>query len=309
MPANNLARVEPAQPMWNDEDKVLIKQTVAKGATDAEFKLLLYTAAKYDLDPLVKQIWCVKYGDKPAAIYTSRDGFLHLAHKSGQFDGMETTSLRDASGKLVGARCTVYRKGYSRPFVVEVALSEYNTGQNQWGKMPETMIKKVAESQCLRRAFDISGLYEPGEIAEERDTVVDSTARHKEPTPLHPERSARLDVADAIKSETGLDTISDTAGTWAVITKPQAENALLELVHSRDFALVARNMGLTSFSEEVKKVYPEAKGGAQYSALLHLVYAWRESGKEAANTPAASKADAVFEEAVVTPVEPEDEDF
>jgi phage recombination protein Bet len=166
---NELAKIGPANSSagWNDEDKALIRQTVAKKANDAEFKLLLYIASKYDLDPLVKQIWCVKYGDEPAAIYTSRDGFLHLAHKSGQFDGMETVSIRE-SGKLIGARCSVWRKGFSRPFVVEVALSEYNTNQNQWAKKPETMIKKVAESQCLRRAFDISGLYEPGEMGDER---------------------------------------------------------------------------------------------------------------------------------------------
>jgi hypothetical protein len=51
----------------------------------------------------------------------------------------------------------------THPFTVEVSRSEYDTGKGNWQKMPETMIKKVAESQCLRRAFDISGLYDQSE--------------------------------------------------------------------------------------------------------------------------------------------------
>jgi len=154
------------QPIWTDADKKLIHQTVAQGTNESEFKLLLYTANKYELDPLVKQIWCVKYGNQPAAIYAGRDGFLHIAHKSGQFNGMETVALRDEKNILKGARCTVWRKDMTHPFIVEVDLKEYNTSKGNWAKMPETMIKKVAESQCLRKAFDISGMYSPEEMPE-----------------------------------------------------------------------------------------------------------------------------------------------
>ena len=160
--------VDMRETIWTEEDKKLIKETVAKGTTDSEFKLFLYTASKYGLDPLVKQIWCVKYGSQPAAIFTGRDGFLRIAHRSGQFDGMETVALKDEKGNLIGARCTVWRKDMTHPFVVEVSLSEYNTKRGNWLKMPETMIKKVAESQCLRKAFDVSGIYAPEEYEPEK---------------------------------------------------------------------------------------------------------------------------------------------
>ena len=61
----------------------------------------------------------------------------------------------------------------THPFVVEVSLSEYNTHKSNWQRMPETMIKKVAESQCLRKAFDVSGLYAPEEYEPEK--TVDTT--------------------------------------------------------------------------------------------------------------------------------------
>jgi phage recombination protein Bet len=147
---------------WTNEDLKLIRQIAAKDATETEFNHFLYIANKYNLDPLIKQIWCVKFGSSAAAIYAARDGFLTIAHKSNQFNGMETVSVREAT-KLIGAKCTVHRKDMTHPFIVEVALSEYNTGKSQWLKMPETMIKKVAESQCLRKAFDVSGLYSPEE--------------------------------------------------------------------------------------------------------------------------------------------------
>ena len=56
------------------------------------------------------------------------------------------------------------------PFIVEVAYSEYvqTTSRGDitkfWKEKPKTMIKKVAESQALRKAFDITGLYSKDEI-------------------------------------------------------------------------------------------------------------------------------------------------
>lgn len=150
---------------WTQDDYKLIKETVAKGTSDSEFKLFIYTATKYNLDPLVKRIWCVKYEDAPASIFAGRDGFLSIAHSSGHFDGMES-GVRTDGGELIGW-CKVYRKDMSHPFVVEIPASEYNTNQFLWKTKPRTMIQKVAESQCLRRAFDISGIYSPEEMPEQ----------------------------------------------------------------------------------------------------------------------------------------------
>ncbi|MGI5839310.1 MAG: RecT family recombinase [bacterium] len=111
----------------------------------------------------------MKYGNNPANIFTGRDGFLSIAHRSGQFDGMES-GARVEGDEIIGW-CKVYRKDMERPFTVEVALSEYSTGQNLWKTKPRTMIQKVAESQCLRRAFDISGLYSPEEFDQSTPVV------------------------------------------------------------------------------------------------------------------------------------------
>jgi phage recombination protein Bet len=152
--------IVPAQ--YNQQQIQLIRDMCARDCTDNEFLLLMQLAKTYQLDPFAKQIWAVKYGNNPAAIFCGRDGFLAIAHRSGKFDGMESGTRKDGDD-LVGW-CKVYRKDMSRPFEVEVSLSEYSTGKNLWQTKPKTMIVKVAESHALRRAFGISGLYAPEEI-------------------------------------------------------------------------------------------------------------------------------------------------
>jgi len=160
LPATGGAGIIPAQ--YNPQQIQLIRDMCARDCTDNEFLLLMQLAKTYQLDPFAKQIWAVKYGNNPAAIFCGRDGFLAIAHRSGKFDGMESGTRKDGDD-LVGW-CRVYRKDMSRPFEVEVSLSEYSTGKNLWQTKPKTMIVKVAESHALRRAFGISGLYAPEEI-------------------------------------------------------------------------------------------------------------------------------------------------
>jgi len=154
----------------------LVKDKVAKTLTETEFELFLYLAKTYHLDPLLREIWAVKYSNEPAQIYAGRDGFLKVAHLSGQFDGMATVLLLESGGKvmeadisfkgavLLGAKCTVWRKDMNNPVSASVALPEYNTGRANWKTMPDTMIRKVAEAHALRRAFSIHGLYMPEEM-------------------------------------------------------------------------------------------------------------------------------------------------
>jgi phage recombination protein Bet len=143
----------------------LIKAKVAPDATNTEFELLMYMSAQYGLDPLLKQIWLVKFGNSPAQIYAGRDGFLEIAHRSGHFDGMETKVNMSADGaKIESATCTVWRNDMQHPFTSNVLFNEYSTGKNLWATKPAVMIGKVAESVALRKAFSVSGLYSPEEM-------------------------------------------------------------------------------------------------------------------------------------------------
>ena len=145
----------------NNAEIELIHNMYAKNSSEEEFKLFMYTANKFGLDPLLKQIWCVKFANQNAQIYAGRDGFLEIAHRSGKFNGIKSGMKDDRT-----AYAEVYRKDMDNPFYVEVDLSEYSTGQALWKTKPKTMLTKVAESQALRRAFSITGIYSPEEMGQ-----------------------------------------------------------------------------------------------------------------------------------------------
>jgi len=144
----------------------LVMATAAKGCSKEEFALLCHLAKEYKLNPLKREIWSVKYGGNPANIFVGRDGFLSIAHASGQFNGMETkfTEGTKADGSDTTATCTVYRKDMEHPISVTVRRSEYDTKMSVWKAKPRTMLQKVAEAQALRRAFNVNGVYAPEEF-------------------------------------------------------------------------------------------------------------------------------------------------
>ena len=165
------------RPQENWQERMdLVKRKVGNGLTQTEWELFLYMAKLYDLNPLLREIWAIKFNNQPAQIFTGRDGLLKIAHKSGMFDGMKTMLLVEKDGEaleadiapkgseILGAKCYVWRKDMSHPVEVSVKLSEYDTHRSIWKDKPNTMIKKVAEAHCLRRTFSIHGLYLPEEF-------------------------------------------------------------------------------------------------------------------------------------------------
>jgi phage recombination protein Bet len=154
---------------YSDDELLLMRNVVAKNCSEPEFKMLMYIANKYGLDPLTKQIWAIKRNDRdPALIFAGRDGFLAIAHRSGQFDGMQsgvTYEINKEGKKIpISAWCKVWRKDMTHAFETEVPFDEYNTGFSVWKSHPSAMILKCAESICLRKAFSIDGIYSPEEI-------------------------------------------------------------------------------------------------------------------------------------------------
>lgn len=152
---------------YSAKQREIMLETVAKGCKPEQFMLMLELAKKYKLDPFARQIWAT-----PMGIIVGRDGFLTLAHNSGNFDGMETT-FEERDGKLFSATCTVYHKKMSHPIRITVRFDEFcrptppGKQPGAWEKMPYVMLQKCAESHALRRAFCISGLYDEAEMPSE----------------------------------------------------------------------------------------------------------------------------------------------
>ncbi|OPA77364.1 phage recombination protein Bet [Campylobacter pinnipediorum] len=182
------------QDEWLSEEQrqIIRKQFFPQQATNEDIAYCLNVAKSFNLNPILKQIFFVERRSQINGQWVTkieplagRDSFLTLAHRSGKFGGIESkTEIKkipmylDGEWKevseLVATAC-VYRTDTQKPFVCEVSFNEYAQFTKNgdltsfWKSKPQTMLKKVAESQALRKAFDITGLYSLEETQEEEN--------------------------------------------------------------------------------------------------------------------------------------------
>jgi phage recombination protein Bet len=151
-----------------------IRNTVAKGADDNELAMFLHISETYGLDPFLKEIF---YSAQMKTIITSRDGYLKVAQRDPDFDGIQSMAVcenddfsidmeqnkvnhvfgKGGRGKVIGAWAICYRKG-RRPVIAYADYDEYNKKNNIWNTYKSAMCCKVAEGFSLKRQFGISGL-------------------------------------------------------------------------------------------------------------------------------------------------------
>lgn len=137
-----------------------IKQTVCKGATDAQLKIFLEVCRVTTLNPFLREVWFVP----SVGIMAGRDGYLAIANRHPQFDGIETRVERDEKNVPIKAVCTVWRKDRAHPIICEAYYSEYRKSSGVWSQYPSAMISKVAEVLALKRSFAINGVVTEEEI-------------------------------------------------------------------------------------------------------------------------------------------------
>lgn len=173
---------------WDDKTKLQeIKNLFAPSLTELEFAGFIGMGKSLDLNPFLRELWAVKYEtSKPAQIFIGRDGYRKVAQRQREYDYHYAESIYSGDkfkvidgtihheygllnrGHLVGAYCIVKRKSSSRPVYCMVSLADYDKNHSNWKTMKETMIKKVAESQALRAAFQetFGGTYIEDEVPE-----------------------------------------------------------------------------------------------------------------------------------------------
>ncbi len=137
-----------------------LKETVCKGATDAQFRMLVEVARATGLNPLLREVWFVP----GVGVMAGRDGYLRVANDHPQFDGMETSVERDAAGIPIKATCRVWRKDRGHPVTCEAYYNEYKKESPVWKTYKSAMISKVAEVLALKRSFSINGVVTEEEI-------------------------------------------------------------------------------------------------------------------------------------------------
>lgn len=168
--------------VW-EEQKNEIRKSFGKNLNDAQFMNFMEMGKALQLNPFLREIFAISYGGT-VSIFIGRDGYRRNANAHPNYDGHTVDSIFENDnfrvvnglpeheystgdrGRLMGAYCVCWKKNTRVPYFVQVKLSEYFNGSSPiWTTKKETMIKKVAEAQCLKGAFpDIfRGTYDESE--------------------------------------------------------------------------------------------------------------------------------------------------
>ena len=231
---------------FTEEQKQLIRDSFANGASDAEFAVLLEVARARRLNPLLRQIHFVQRWDseKHRMVWASQvsiDGLRALAERTGLYQGQDEPEFVDnPDGTLKLCKVRVYRKDWPRPAVGVAYWNEYvqttrdkQTGKTRptamWARMPHIMLAKCGEALALRKAFpeDMAGLYTTDEMAQSQHEAPSIPSRNVVPQrPSQPEASARITPVE--RGERTELTIH--ASLPAVASKPREERESVTVV-------------------------------------------------------------------------------
>jgi HPt (histidine-containing phosphotransfer) domain-containing protein len=187
------------------EDRIeVLKDQIARGATDAELELFAMVCQRTRLDPFARQIWFYRRRDKdPPIIQASIDGLRLIAERSGRYAGQRGPEWcgkdgrwRDLwldAGSPAAARVGILRHGFPEPLwsvaVWERAKQTYWVNDERsrqrverlmplWERYGPEMLAKTAEAHGLKRAFpqETSGL----EIADVPSLEDEDSARARQ---------------------------------------------------------------------------------------------------------------------------------
>ena len=166
MPTMKLApATEVERTVVSEEERDLIRRTVAVGATESELKLYLFDCQRQGVHPLDKLLHFTKRGGKYVPI-TSIDLMRSRAAETGEYAGNSDAAITYAAGgtQVTSATVSVTRlvHGERCDFTATARMSEYKPDRSpMWDKMPHTMLSKCAEACALRKGFpqQLAGLY------------------------------------------------------------------------------------------------------------------------------------------------------
>lgn len=229
----------------------LIKETVAKGASDIELELFLHQCRRSGLDPLARQIYCIKRQGR-MSIETGIDGYRLIADRTDRYAGNEDAVFEeDANGKPLKATVTVWKivQGQRCAFTATARIDEYQPtyDSNTWKKMPHVMLAKCAEALALRKAFpaELSGIY----TAEEMDQAGEADMEQRTPSrpPQRQQSASPRPQPEPVDGQASMVDPDDLPFETEPPTPSLADNATLKRLLAAGEAVQMDSAAITEF--------------------------------------------------------------
>jgi phage recombination protein Bet len=145
-------------------EKTLRATVVPEKCSPEQFAAFLLVASEYNLNPLLKEIYCFPKQGGGVIPVVSIDGWSGLINSNKQMDGLEFEDHLGEDEKIVAITCRIWRKDRSKPIMVTEYMEEcVKKGSEPWQKWPRRMLRHKAMIQCARYAFGFAGIYDQDE--------------------------------------------------------------------------------------------------------------------------------------------------
>lgn len=157
-----------------DLNPQVVEAYICNGLTPTEYNYFFSICKTYELNPFLKDIYAIKFGNQPATFVIDYKVMQQAADTNPAFDGLKVGIIYlDKNGApqerdgayilpgetLIAGWCDVFRKDRSHANRTYALYSENvkttKTGEinSQWASKPVFMCVKVAKAQALRETF------------------------------------------------------------------------------------------------------------------------------------------------------------
>jgi len=120
-------------------------------------KVILRTALRFKLNPLLGQIEWELNLNGSYEVYIPIDGWIAIIHREPSFKGLTFSQATETEeGVPLWMECSIYRADLMHPMTVREYYAELKTDHPIWNQMPRRMLRHKTLQQCARLAFGIS---------------------------------------------------------------------------------------------------------------------------------------------------------
>lgn len=142
------------------------KDANGNAPTQAQMIAFLAVCHQYKLNPFIRQLWPFPMktgGFQPAMAY---DGWLDKMNGHPAYDGDTYEEIRDEkTGALIAGKVMIFRKDRpNHPIIKICVFNEWKRETPTWKNQPSHMLELRTYCQGIRKAFGISGIYDPDEL-------------------------------------------------------------------------------------------------------------------------------------------------